>query len=141
MANITRFDPLHDFDDLFKGFFVRPLRLGAEEMPAMQIKLDVTRQDDAYAVKAEMPGVSKDDIDIAIDGSLITISGEVKKEKEEKKGEEVIRSERYYGRVSRSFTLPQEVDEAKAVAKYADGVLQLTLPTKAKATSTKVKVS
>lgn len=141
MANITRFDPLHDFDDLFKGFFVRPLRLGAEELPAMQIKLDVSRQDDTYAVKAEMPGVSKDDIDIAIDGNQITISGEVKKEKEEKKGEEVIRSERYFGRISRSFTLPQEVDDARAVAKYADGVLQLTLPTKAKSTSTKVKVS
>jgi len=141
MANITRFDPLNDFDDLFKGFFVRPLRLGSEELPAMQIKLDVTRTDDTYAVKAEMPGVGKDDIDISIDGNQVTISGEVKKEKEEKKGEEVIRSERYYGRVSRSFTLPQEVDEAKAVARYTDGVLQLTLPTKAKASSTKVKVN
>ncbi len=141
MANITRFDPLNEFDDLFKGFFVRPLRLGMDEVPGVQLKIDVTRTDDTFAVKAEMPGVNKEDIDISIDGNQVTISGEVKKEKEEKKGEQVIRSERYYGRVSRSFTLPQDVDDTKAVAKYADGVLNLTLPTKSKSTSTKVKVN
>jgi HSP20 family protein len=81
------------------------------------------------------------DISISMDGNLVTIAGEVKKESEEKKGEEVIRSERYYGRVSRSFTLPQEIDEAKSKATYADGVLQLTLATKGPAGSKKLKVS
>lgn len=76
-----------------------------------------------------------------IDGNEVTISGEVKKEKKEKKGEEVIRSERYYGKVSRTFSLPHEVDEAKASAKYADGVLQLMLPTKAKSSSRKLSVN
>ena len=141
MANITRFDPFTDFDDLFKGFLVRPLRYDLEAPGQMNVKLDVTRTDDTYTVKAEMPGIKRDDISVSIDGSQVTIAGEVKKEKEEKKGEEVIRSERYYGKVARSFTLPQEVDEAKAQAKYADGVLNLTLPVKSKAGSRKLTVN
>ena len=141
MANITRFEPFADFDDLFKGFFVRPMRLDLDVPAQMSVKVDVTKTDDTYSVKAEMPGVKKDDINVSIEGSQITISGEVKKEKEEKKGEEVIRSERYYGKVSRSFTLPQEIDEAKSKANYADGVLQLTLPTKAKTNGKKLTVN
>ena len=141
MANITRFDPFADIDDLFKGFLVRPLRYDLEAPAQMSIKLDVIRTDDSYAVKAEMPGVRKDDITVSIDGGQVTIAGEVRKEKEEKKGEEVIRSERYYGKVSRSFSLPQEVDEGKAQAKYADGVLNLTLPVKARAGSRKLTVN
>jgi HSP20 family protein len=141
MANITRYDPFDDFGDLFKGFFVRPMRFDLDAPAEMTVKVDVTRTDDTYTVKAEMPGVAKDDIHVAIDGSQVTISGEVKKEKEEKKGEQVIRSERYYGRVSRSFTLPQEVDDAKANAKYADGVLNLTLPVKAKSSSRRIAVN
>ena len=141
MANITRFDPFTDFDDLFKGFLVRPLRYDLEAPAQMTIKVDVTRTDDTYSVKAEMPGIKKDDISVSIDGGQVTIAGEVKKEKEEKKGEEVIRSERYYGKVSRSFSLPQEVDEGKAQAKYADGVLNLTLPVKSKAGSRKLTVN
>ena len=141
MANITRFDPFTDFDDVFKGLFVRPMRLEPDFPAQIQVKMDVSRTNDTYTVKAEMPGVKKDDIQVSIDGNEVTISGETKKETEEKKGEEVIRSERYYGKVSRSFTLPHEVDEAKVVAKYADGVLNLTLPMKAKAASRKVVIN
>ncbi len=141
MANITRFDPFNQLDDLFKGFLVRPMRFDIDMPEKMSIKVDVTKTDDTYTVKAEMPGVKKDDISISMDGNMITIAGEVKKESEEKKGEEVIRSERYYGRVSRSFTLPQEIDEAKSKATYADGVLQLTLATKGPAGNKKLKVS
>lgn len=141
MANITRFDPFSEVDDLFKGLFVRPMRFDLDLAPEMRIKVDVTRTNDTYTVKADMPGMKKDDIQISIDGNQVTISGEVRKEKEEKKGEEVIRSERYYGKVSRSFTLAQDIDEAKSAAKYSDGVLLLTLPTKAKSTSKKLAVS
>ena len=141
MANITRFEPFNDLDELFKGFFVRPMRFDLDVPAQLNVKIDVTKTDDTYTVKAEMPGVKKDDINVSIDGSQITISGEVKKEKEEKKGEEVIRSERYYGKVSRSFTLPHEVDETKSRANYADGVLQLTLPTKAKVGGKKLTVN
>ena len=141
MANITRFEPFNDFDDLFKGLFVRPMRLDWDVPAQLQIKMDVSRTDDTYAVKAEMPGVKKDDIQVSIEGGQVTISGESKKETEEKKGEQVIRSERYYGKVSRTFTLPHEIDEAKVAAKYADGVLNLTLPVKTKAAGRKVVIN
>ncbi len=141
MANITRYDPFDDMDDLFKGLFVRPMRFDLDVAPQMRMKIDVTKAEDTYTVKAEIPGVKKDDIQVSIDGNEVTISGEIKKESEEKKGEEVLRSERYYGKVSRSFTLPHDVDEAKVVAKYADGVLKLTLPMKSKSASKKITVN
>ena len=139
MANITRYDPFGDLDDAFKGLFVRPLRFDVGQQ--MQIKMDVTKADNAFTVKAEMPGVKKDDIHLSVEGNQVTISGEARKESEEKKGEEVIRSERYYGKVSRSFTLPNDVDEAKVVAKYADGVLNLTLPMKGKSAGRKIAIT
>jgi HSP20 family protein len=141
MANITRYDPFNDLDDLFKGLFVRPMRFDLDVAPQMRMKIDVTKAEDTYTVKAEIPGVKKDDIQVSIDGNEVTISGEIKKESEEKKGEEMLRSERYYGKVSRSFTLPHDVDEAKVVAKYADGVLKLTLPMKSKSASKKITVN
>lgn len=141
MANITRFDPFNDMDDMFKGLFVRPMRFDLDVAPQMQVKMDVTKADDTYTVKAELPGIKKEDIHVSIDGSEVTISGEARKESEEKKGEEVIRSERYYGKVLRSFSLPHEIDEAKAIAKYADGVLNLTLPMKVKAATRKLTVN
>ncbi|MDP1535745.1 MAG: Hsp20/alpha crystallin family protein [Burkholderiales bacterium] len=141
MANISRYDPFNDMEDMFKGLLVRPLRFDGEGGTQMRLKMDVTKTDDTYTVKAEIPGVSKDDIHVTVDGNQVTISGEVRKQKEEKKGEEIIRSERYYGAVSRSFTLPQDVDESKAVAKSADGVLTLTLPVKATSMSKKITVS
>jgi len=141
MANITRYDPFNDMDDLFKGLFVRPMRFDLDVAPQMRMKIDVTKAEDTYTVKAEIPGVKKDDIQVSIDGNEVTISGEIKKESEEKKGEEMLRSERYYGKVSRSFTLPHDVDEAKVVAKYADGVLKLTLPMKTKSAGRKITVN
>ena len=141
MANITRYDPFNEIDDLFKGLFVRPMRFDLDVGPQMRMKIDVTKAEDTYTVKADIPGVKKDDIQVSIDGNEVTISGEIKKESEEKKGEEVVRSERYYGKVSRSFTLPHDVDEAKVVAKYADGVLKLTLPMKTKSASKKITVN
>ena len=129
MANIIRYDPFDDvFGDLLKGFFVRPMSF---EGPSQSlVKVDVTEDDKTYKVQAELPGVNKEDINVSIDGSHIAISAEVKKEHEEKNGNRVLRSERYYGKFSRSFQLAQDVDESKAEAKYSDGVLQLVLPKK-----------
>lgn len=143
MANITRYDPFGlaridpfaDIDDMFKGFFMRPVLF--EGKPQMEIKMDLKEDDKAYTVHAEIPGMKKEDIQVSIDGNRVSISAETKTEKEEKKGEKVLRSERYYGKVARSFTLANEVDEAKAKAKYADGVLELTLPKKEGAATTK----
>ena len=130
MANLTRFTPVDEaFDDLFRGFFMRPVRM--EGVPQVQIKMDVKEDDKAYTVHAEIPGVKKEDIHVTIDGDQVSISAEVKQEKEVKEGEKVLRSERYYGKVSRAFTLGQDVDEGAANAKYDNGVLELTLPKRA----------
>jgi HSP20 family protein len=142
MANITRYDPfdvaLDPFDDLFRGFF-RPVRFEGQPQQ-MQIKMDVKEDDKAYTIHAEIPGVKKEDIHVTIEGNQVSISAEVKKEKEEKEGEKVLRSERYYGEVYRSFSLGQDVDEATAVAKYNDGVLDLTLPKKATTSAKKLDI-
>lgn len=138
MANITRYDPFGELDDLFKGFFVRPVAFEGEQQ--MQIKLDVKENDNAYTVHADIPGVKKEDIHVTIEGNLVSISAEKKVEKEEKEGEKVLRSERYVGKVARSFTLASDVDESKAQAKYTDGVLELTLPKKAGSTSKKLAI-
>ncbi len=127
--SLTRIDPFENIDDLFKGFFVRPVAF--EGQTQMHIKMDVKENDDAYTVHADIPGVKKEDIHVSIDGNQVSISAETKTEKEEKKGEKVLRLERYCGKVMRSFTLTHDVDEAKAQAKYSDGVLELSLPKKA----------
>ena len=142
MANITRYDPfdvaLDPFDDLFRGF-LRPVRFEGQPQP-MQIKMDVKEDDKAYTVHAEIHGVKKEDIHVTIEGNQVSISAETKKEKEEKEGEKVLRSERYYGKVYRSFTLGQDVDEATATAKYNEGVLDLTLPKKATSSAKKLAI-
>ncbi|MGE5470152.1 MAG: Hsp20/alpha crystallin family protein [Bacteroidota bacterium] len=125
MANITRFDPL---DDLFRGFFVRPVDFNNDQQPAPSIKMDVREQGDDYLVHAELPGIKKEDIHVIVDGNQVSITAESKREKEVKEGDRVLRSERYFGKVSRSFQLGQEIDDSKAVAKFNDGVLELTLP-------------
>jgi HSP20 family protein len=132
MANITRFGLWDDaLDELFRGFFVRPVSFEGAPVPGAPFRMDVTENETAYTVRAEIPGVKKEDINITIDGDSVAISAEVKNEKDAKEGERVLRSERYYGRVYRGFTLGQAVDEETAKAKYADGVLELTLPKKA----------
>ena len=133
MASMTRYDPFNELvDDLFKGFLVRPMAFeGHADLPRM--KVEVAEKNGAYVVTAELPGVKKDDIDIAIDGAQVTLTAEVKREKEVSHDERVLHTERTYGKVSRSFALPQELEEAKAEAKFHDGVLELTLPKKAAA--------
>ncbi|MBU1237765.1 MAG: Hsp20/alpha crystallin family protein [Gammaproteobacteria bacterium] len=127
MASLTRYDPL---DDFFRGFFVHPVEMGnVPEAPT--VKIDVKEQDNAFVVHAEMPGINKDDIHVNIDGPTVSISAERKQEKEVKEGERVLRTERYFGKVSRSFQLGQDIDDGKASAKFTDGVLELTLPKKA----------
>jgi HSP20 family protein len=139
MANILRYNPADDaFDDLFRGFFMRPVRFDGQQ--EVQIKIDVSEDDKAYAVHAEIPGVKKEDIHVTIDGNQVAISAEVKNEKEVKEGEKLLRSERYYGKVSRAFTLGNDVDEATAEAKYNNGVLELRLPKRIVAKTKKLAI-
>jgi HSP20 family protein len=128
MANVTRFDPL---DDLFRGFFVRPVDMSGNAQQPPSIKMDVKEQGDNYLVHAELPGVKKEDIHVVVDGNQVSISAEIKQEKEVKEGDRILRSERYFGKVSRSFQLGQDIDDAKAAAKFNEGVLELTLPKRA----------
>jgi HSP20 family protein len=140
MANVTRFDPLNELvDDLFKGFFVRPVAFeGRGEAPRM--KVDVAEQNGAYVVSAELPGVKKEDIQVTIDGAQVSLSAETKREREVQQDERLLHTERSYGKVTRSFSLPQEVDEGKAEAKFRDGVLELTLPKKAAASRKQISI-
>ena len=134
MANITRFDPFNELvDDLFKGFLVRPVAYANNGEALPRVKVDVAEKNGAYTVTADLPGVKKEDIQVTIDGAEVTLTAEVKREKEVTQDERVLHTERTFGKVTRSFTLPQEVDEAKAEAKFRDGVLELTLPKKAAA--------
>ena len=127
------------FESALRRFF-SPVQLDINPQ-AIQMRLDVSEKQDAYMVKADLPGVKKEDINVRIDGNIVQIDAEVKQEKETKgDGDKVLRSERYYGSVSRTFSLSQDVDDARAVAKYADGVLTLELPKKATTASKKVTV-
>ena len=133
--NLFDLDP---FDDAFRGF-LRPWTF-ERVAQAPKIKIDLTEHDDNYAVKAEITGVRKEDIDVRIEGNQVTISAEVKKDKEEKKDGRVLRSEREYGYASRSFTLASAIDDGKADATYSNGVLELMLPKKAAASSKRLTV-
>ena len=137
MANITRLDPL---DDLFRGFFVRPVDFDGSTQQPPSIKMDVKEQGDNYLVHAELPGVRKEDIHVVVDGNQVSISAEIKQEKEIREGERVLRSERYFGKVARSFQLGQEIDDAKAAAKFNEGVLELTLPKRAASPNKRLSV-
>ena len=142
MTTVTRFDPFNDLvDDLFKGFLVRPVAYDGRPGEALpRMKVDVAEQNGAYTVTAELPGVKKEDIQVTIDGSQVTLAAEVRREKEASQDERVLHTERVYGKVSRSFTLPQEVDEASAEAKFRDGVLELKLPKKAAAQRKQISI-
>jgi HSP20 family protein len=140
MANITRYDPFEDFfKDFGKGFWMRPVAFPAET--EVKMKIDVKEDEKSFTVKADIPGVKKEDIQIDIDDDRISLRAEVKQEKEEKKGEKVVYSERSYGMASRSFTLPVEVDAKTAKAEYKDGVLNLTLPKKSNGSAKRVTVT
>lgn len=122
---VARFDPLREMETFFRAprwrsFFERDLE--------PEMKMDITEDDKAYHVKAELPGVNKEDIRVEIEGNEVAIHAESKQEREEKKGEAVVCSERYYGKQFRSFTLRHDIDQTKATAKYENGVIELMLP-------------
>ncbi len=139
MTNVRVYDPFADtgFDDLFRGFF-KPMRVEGAVQPSM--KLDVTESQGTYLVHAEIPGVKKEDLQVSIEGPQVTISADIKRESEKKDGDRVLRSERYFGNVYRSFTLPVDIDEGASEAKYENGVLELRLAKRAPATGRKLQI-
>ena len=135
MKTLARWNPFRELapftsfpevEKYFDEFPFRPVTVGYE--PAAMMRVDVTETEKAYKVEAEIPGMKKEDIAVSIDGNTVSITAEVKREKEVKEGEKTLRSERYYGSVSRMLTFPFEVNPATAEASYEGGVLTLTLP-------------
>lgn len=131
LSESSLFDPAMSspFESMFRRF-MSPMRLDVEN-GALDMRVDVTEIDGKYKVRADIPGFKKSDINVRIDGNHVQIDAEASKDEETKdKGGRVLRSERWRGAVSRSFTLAQDVDESKASAQYEDGVLTLELPKK-----------
>lgn len=140
MTNLRTYSPfsVSPFEEVFKGLF-RPAPFEAEAS-APQIRIELEEDDRNYTVRADIPGAKKEDIAVNVEGNLLTIKADVKKEKEVKEGGKVLHSERFYGSSSRSFTFAHDVDEAKAEAKYEDGVLKLVLPKKGNGSAKRLSI-
>jgi HSP20 family protein len=139
MTRLSVYDPFAEvFPELFRGV-VAPTR--ERQSQSLQLKVDVREGPDDYTVHAEMPGIAKQDIQIEVDGNRVSISGEIKRDEASKEGNRVLHSERYFGSVSRSFTLASEIDDAKAEALVENGVLTLKLPKRTAASARKISVN
>lgn len=129
---LTKWDPFREMEDTFDRFartFSFPRR-GSQEVMATgdwAPRVDIAETDKEFSIKAEIPDVNKEDVKVSVDNGVLTIKGERKQEKEEK-GKKFHRIERFYGSFTRSFTLPDNVDESKIVASFKDGMLNLTIP-------------
>ncbi|HZV99176.1 MAG TPA: Hsp20/alpha crystallin family protein [Methylophilaceae bacterium] len=144
MANLTRFDPFSvsafdPLDEVLNGFF-RPVSLMRENSQS-QIRMDVRENANSYVVHAEIPGVDKENIHVTIDGSQVSLSAVTRRENGTREGERVLRSERYYGKLSRTFVLESEIDETQSEAHYKNGVLELVLPKKAQTSAKKLTIN
>ena len=143
MSRLSLFDPSlsEPVESMFRRFMT-PRLFDKDLFEGMDVRVDVVEKNGSYKVRADLPGVKKENINVRIDGNIVQIDAEVKREKEEKgEGGKVLRSERYYGSVSRTFSLAEDVDESKATAKYSDGVLSLELPKKAASSSSAKRIT
>lgn len=133
-------DPMSRFFDRFFGN-IGSVGWDSEElsnrrwMPAT----DIRETSDSYEVVAELPGMTKDEVDITLENNVLTLSGERRFERE-KERDNFHRLERSYGTFARSFTLPRNVDSDKVDAKFDDGVLTLTIPKVAEARPRKIAI-
>src|SRR5689334_19048603 len=141
MASV--FQPFQDvISELGRDFVMRPLSRasGMAGQVMARIRLDVDEDDNAYTVRAEIPGAQKDDIQVSVDGAQVSISAEIRPETHGTAGQRTVYTERNYGLVSRTFTLPGEVDAPGAAAQYRDGVLTLVLPKKSALSGKRVPI-
>lgn len=118
------------------GAWSRPL---TAEFVSMLPKVDVVDKDDEVIVRAEVPGMEKDELDIAISGNMLTLKGETRREEKEEKGD-YYRCEMSHGAFARTLALPAEVDESTAKASLKDGVLELKLPKVEKSKRRAIKI-
>ena len=142
MASVFR--PFQEMiGELGRDFLGRPLGMatGMAGQMVARIRLDLDEDDQAYTIRAEIPGARKEDIHVSVEGSQVSLSAEVRQETHGAAGQRNLYSERSYGLASRSFTLPAEVDGQSASAQYRDGVLTLVLPKKAALSGKRVPIS
>lgn len=134
----------HLVDEFFRdfplGYSIKPLH-GDPLLAPEKIKIDVKNNVKSFTVHAEMPGLSKDDIHVTIDGNVVTIQAEVKQHDADTEDGRLLHSERYYGSIQRSFALPAAVSETKVKAKYENGILRLSLPKKDPNGSKKIAIT
>jgi len=127
MARLSVYDPFAEvFPEIFRGL-LQPSRAQSE---VAEIRVDVLESAQHYQVRADLPGVRKEDISVQVDGNRVSITAEVKREAQAQDGERLLRSERFYGAMARSFALGSELDEQAVQARFDNGVLTLTLPKK-----------
>jgi HSP20 family protein len=141
MSNLRLLDPVFpdNFEAVMRRFFAPTVFEG--EAAQMKMRIDVTENDKAYTVKADIPGVKKEDIDVQVEGNYVAIRAETRSQKETRgDGDRVLRSERHYGTIERSFSLGQDVDAAGVRAKYDEGVLTLELPKRAPANASRIQI-
>ncbi len=139
MTRMSVYDPFAEvFPELFRGI-LSPTRGTTPQ--ALDIRIDVKENATDYVVQAELPGVARDDIHVQIDGNRVSISAEVKRESEQKEGDRLLHSERYYGSLARSFSLANDIDDARSLARFENGVLSLTLPKKSAPGARKLQIT
>jgi len=128
------------FDDMFAPFSHASATAPWSGENTISPRLNVSESDKAFEVQAELPGVNKDDVKVAIDHQRITIEAESKRESEQREGESILYTERSASKFMRSFMLPVEVDEASAQARMENGILTLTLPKKEGNGATRIQI-
>jgi HSP20 family protein len=141
MRNLSPFVSRGMFDELFRdvspGYFIKPLH--GEALPA-QIKVDVKENPKEFIVHADIPGAGKENIHVDIQGNVVTILAQICQVDSESKEDKLLRSERYFGEVSRSFQLSADIDEASSKASYKHGVLTLNLQKKQKKSGSRLAI-
>jgi len=130
--SLIKWDPFREIENMFDRYTraVGWPRSGSQEIMTTgdwSPRVDIAENDKEFVIKAEIPEVNKEDVKVSVDNGVLTIQGERKQEKEEK-GKKFHRVERYYGSFTRSFTLPENVDESKVKASFKDGMLNLNIP-------------
>jgi HSP20 family protein len=125
LRELTRFEPLGDFDQVLRRLSLP--QFSKEYERALDMRLDISEDDHGYSVTIDMPGVRKENIEVVVEGTQVTVSAEVDREVSKEKGKQIY-SERFSGRAYRSFSLPMPVDSARVKAHYDGGILKLELP-------------
>jgi HSP20 family protein len=144
--SLIRWEPFREMvslrdaiDRLFEESFVRPARGWVTSEVGLRVPVDMYETDENLVIKADLPGLKAEDVDVSITGDTLTIKGEYETEEESEKGD-VHFKERRYGTFQRAIRLPAGVDSEAAEADFEDGVLKLTLPKTAEAKPKQIPV-